>query len=173
MDVVTSRGKILFGGAAAVAAAVIALIAWLRIEEARRFAQPHRASTDGGTNYVVRLLETTLGKIDSGYALIVYAQIENPNPYEVVLRRNQFALADQVKGHFLPATNGERDALIKLPAGGVLDREMFSFNLPPDSLRGSVELRIGGDDWVMIKNEKPFTRQLRSGQFVSFRTRVW
>jgi hypothetical protein len=34
-------------------------------------------------------------------------------------------------------------------------------------------MKIGENDWVMIKNRKPFTRQLRSGEFVSFRIREW
>ena len=168
------NGKIVFGGMAVAAIVVaLALIAWLRVEESRHLTQPHRVRTYGGTNYVVQVLETTVGKTDGGYALIVYARLENPNPYDVVLRRGWFTLADQHKDCFLPSTNGTQTALIKLPASGVLEREMFSFDLPPDALTGSVEMKIGENDWVMIKNKKPFTRQLRSGEFVSFRIRGW
>jgi hypothetical protein len=169
---VKKSGKTLIGGVAVVIAA-FALIAWLRIGESRHFTQPHHVRTYGGTNYVVRLIEAAVGKTDSGYVLIVYARLENHNPYDVVLHRDWFSLADQAKGRLLPSTNGTQTALIKLPGRGVLEREMFSFDLPPDALAGSVDMKIGESYRVMIKNEKPFTRQLRTGEFVSFRIRKW
>jgi hypothetical protein len=170
---VKSGVKTVMGGVAAAVAASLALIAWLRIEEARQFSQPRRVATDGGTNYVIQLIETDVGKSDSGYVLIVYARLENPNPYDVVLRRDWFALADQAKDHLLPTTNGAQTTLIRLPASSVLEREMFSFDLPPSTLAGIVEMKIGENFWVTIKNEKQFTRALRTGEFVSFRSRDW
>jgi hypothetical protein len=167
-------GKIVIGAAAVgMATVALALVALLRMEESRRFTEDHRVHLRNGTNYVIRLLETAVGRSDSGYVLIVYARLENPNPYEVVLRRDRFALADQARNYLRPTTDGTQAALIKLPANGVRDREMFSFDLPTDALRGRIQLTIGGNNWVLIKNEKPFTRELRSGQFVSFRTDAW
>ena len=72
-----------------------------------------------------------------------------------------------------PMDDDLQTALIQLPAHGVLEREQFSFNLPPDAVRGSLGLRVGENDWVTIKSAKPFTRPLRKGEFVSYRVRDW
>jgi len=170
---VRTNVKTLMGGVATVVAVALALIALLRIEESKSFTQPHRVQTRGGTNYVVQLREATVGQTDSGYVLIVYARLENLNPYDVVLRRDWFALADHAKDHLLPTTNGTQTALIRLPASGFVEREMFSFDLPPGALAGRIEMKIGENFWVTIKNEKQFARALRSGEFVSFRLRDW
>ena len=165
---------------AAFGAAVTLLIAggvgataWLRIAESHRLTQLHQVVTQGGTNYVVQVLETTVGKTDSGYVLIVYLRFQNPNIFDVALRRDQFVLTDRNKNSFRPSNNAGQPALIGLPANGVVDREMFSFALPEDSLGGTIRVLVGQNYWVMLKDEKPFTRTLRSGEFVSFRRRQW
>ncbi len=161
----------------AVTATVIVLgvgaVAWLRVLESKHLSEPCRVKTYGGTNYVVQLLETAVGKVDAGYVLIVYARVQNPNAWDVTLNRDWFVLVDGDKDYFLPSTNGTQTAAITLPANGVLDREMFSFTLPEASLGGTIALKVGQNYWVMVKNEKPFDRALRSGEFVSFRRREW
>ena len=161
----------------ALAATVIVLgvggIAWLRILESKHLSQPCKVRTYGGTNYVVQLLETTVGKVDAGYVVIVYARLRNPNAWDVTLHRDWFVLVDGDKDYFLPSTNGTQTAAITLPANGVLDREMFSFTLPNESLGGTIALKVGQNYWMLVKDEEPFNRTLRSGEFVSFRRRHW
>ena len=166
--------KIAVGAAAAVSiAGCVGAIAWLRILESRRLTQSHYVRTQGGTNYVVQVLDTTVGKTASGYVLIVYARFQNPNAFDIALNRDWFVLTDHNKDSFHPTSSGTQAALIRLPANGVLEREMLSFALPEDSLAGTIGLMVGQNYWVMLKDEKPFGRPLRSGEFVSFRRRQW
>ncbi len=160
-----------------VAAAVIVLSAglsaWLRILESRQLSQPCPVKTYGGTNYVVQLQETAVGRADNGYVVIVYARLQNPNAYDVELKRDWFVLIDGDKEYFLPTTNGTQTATITLPAGGARDKEMFSFALPESALGGTIALKVGKDYWAMVKEDKPFDRTLRNGEFISFRRRQW
>ena len=166
--------KVVVGGtAAAVIALCVGLTAWLRVREAGHLSQSCRVRTYGGTNYVVQVVETTVGRTDNGYLLLITARIENPNPYEVALRREWFVLVDHDKDYYEPSTTGTQAELIKLPTHGVLDKETFSFAVSEGTFAGSIGLKIGKDYWVMIKDDRPFDRQLKSGEFVSFRRRRW
>jgi len=160
-----------------VAATVIVLSAglsaWLRLLEARQLSQPCPVQTYGGTNYLVQLQETAVGRAENGYVLIIYARLQNPNAFDVVLQRDWFVLVDGDKEYFLPTTNGTQTATITLPAGGERDGETFSFALPESALNGTIALKVGKDYWAMVKEDKPFTRTLRDGEFVSFRRRQW
>jgi hypothetical protein len=162
---------------AVVALAVIglslSLLAMLRIQEAREFSQPHRVETYGRTNYVVQLTEAAVGKTETGCVLIVYLRLQNPNPYDVTINRNWFVLMDYGKSYYLPSTTGTQTELIKLPANGVLDREMLSFTVPDDAFTGTVALEAGWNYWVLVKDQDPFDMRLRNGEFRSFRTRRW
>jgi hypothetical protein len=151
----------------------VGLLAWFRVQESRHLTQPCSVQTYGGTNYGFQVLETTVGKLDTGYVVIVYVRLTNPNPYEVALHRNWFVLADHDKDYFQPSTTGTQTELIKLPPSGVIEKESLSFAVPDDSFAGTIGLQIGKDYWVMIKEEKPFTRTLHSGEFVTFRSRDW
>ncbi len=169
-----ARVRTLVGATAiAVIGASVGLLAWWRIQESRHLSQPNSVETYGGTNYVFQVLETTVGKLDTGYVVIVYARISNTNSYEVVLNRNWFVLADQDKDYFQPSTTGTQTGLIRLPPNGVVEKEPLSFAVPDDSFAGTIGLQIGRNYWIMIKDEKPFTRRLQSGEFVTFRSRNW
>jgi hypothetical protein len=171
---VSARARTLIGAAAVVViGASIGLLAWFRIQESRHLTQPCTVQTYGGTNYVFQVLETTVGKIDTGYAVIVYARLANPNPYEVVLNRKWFVLVDHDKDYFQPSTTGTQTELIKLPPNGVVEKESLSFAVPDDSFGGTIGLQIGMNYWVMIKDEKPFIRKLQNGAFITFRSRNW
>jgi hypothetical protein len=159
--------------ATAVIAAGIGLIAWLRIQESRHLTHAIQVQTYGGTNYVLQVLETTIGKLDKGCAVIVYVAFKNPNPYEVVLRRQWFVLVDSGKDYYQPSSMGTQTELIKLPPDGVRDKEALSFAVPDDSFAGTLALQVGYNYYVMLKNEKPFTRKLNPGEFITFRTRDW
>jgi hypothetical protein len=93
---------------AVVALAVIGfslgLLAILRVREAREFSRPHRVETYGGTNYILQLTETAVGKTETACVLIVYLRLQNPNPYDLTLSRNWFVLVDHGQG-LLPAVN--------------------------------------------------------------------
>ncbi len=119
--------------AMAVIGACLGLLAMLRIQEAKTFRESHAAQTFGGTNYVVQLTEVAVGKTETGCVLIVSMRLQNPNTYDVILNRNWFVLVDCAKDYFLPSTMGTQTELIKLPANGVLDREMLSFTVPDDA----------------------------------------
>jgi len=88
--------------------------------------------------------------------LIVYLRLQNPNTYDVTLRRDWFILVDYNKDYFLPSTTGTQTELIKLPANGVLDREMLSFMVPDNAFAGRVALFVGQNYMVLVKNERPF-----------------
>ncbi len=149
------------------------LLALLRVQEAKEFRRPHTVQTYGGTNYVVQLTEVVVGKTETGCVLIVYLRLKNPNPYDVTLRRNWFVLADHAKDYYLPSTTGTQTELIKLPAKGVVDREMLSFTVADDAFAGAVALMVGRQYMVLLKDEEPFEVRLRDGEFRSFRRRHW
>ena len=149
------------------------LLALLRVQEAKEFRRPHTVQTYGGTNYVVQLTEVVVGKTETGCVLIVYLRLKNPNPYDVTLRRNWFVLADHAKDYYLPSTTGTQTELIKLPAKGVVAREMLSFTVADDSFAGAVALMVGRQYMVLLKDEEPFEVRLRDGEFRSFRRRHW
>ena len=151
----------------------LGLMAMLRIQEAKEFSQPHQMQTDGGTNYVVQLTETVVGKAKTGWVLILYLRLENPNPFDVTLGRNWFILVSHDTDHYQPSITGTQSELIKLPANGVLDREMLSFTVPDDALAGSVALMGGRSYILLVKDKKSFEVRLQGGEFCSFRRRRW
>lgn len=159
--------------ALAIAGVGVGLLALLRVQQAKDFSQPYRVQTAEGTNYVVQLVETVVGKTDTDCVLIVYMKLENPNPFEVALDRDSFFLIDRHRVRYLPSTTGTQDELIKLPANGVLEKEMLSFTVPEDTFAGRIALRVGQDHPVMIKDQTPFDVRLGSGEFRSFRRRSW
>jgi len=168
------RFQVLVAGIAlAVIGVSLGLLAMLRIQEAKEFRRPHRVQAYGGTNYIVELAEAVVGKTETGCVLIVYMRLQNPNPYDVTLDRNWFILVDHDKDYYLPSTTGTQTGLIKLPANGVLDREMLSFTVPDDAFVGAVALMVGQNYLVLVKNEEPFRVHLRNGEFQSFRRRSW
>ena len=166
--------QIIVGAVAlAVIGACLTFMAFSRVESARQFGQSYRVQTFTGTNYVVQLLETTVGKVDTGSVVIVYARFENPNPTDLVLKREWFVLADHDKDYYLPTTSGTQTPLIKVPANGVLDKEALSYAVGDDSFDGALALEIGHHYFVLVKNDKPWTRHLGAGQFVTFHSRDW
>jgi hypothetical protein len=166
--------QILVGIAAlCIIGASLGLLSVVRVKAARQFSQSCRVQTSAGTNYVVQLLETTVGKVETGYVVIVYARFENPNSAELVLRREWFELADLGGDCYLPATSGTQAPLIKLPANGVLEKEALSYVVNEPALSGALTLKLGHKYFVFINDGKPWTRQLPVGQFVTFRSRDW
>ena len=151
----------------------VCLLALLRIQDARMFHRPHAVQTFGGTNYIVQLSEVVVGKTATGGVLIVYVRLQNPNPYDVTLKRNWFVLVDRAKDYFLPSTTGTQTELIKLPANGVLDREMLSYAVGDDAFAGTVALLVGRNYMVLLKDAEPFDVRLRDGEFRSFQRRHW
>ncbi len=166
--------QIIVGGAALAGILIcLAYMGFSKVKGAREFGQSFKVKTFAGTNYLVRLLETTVGRVDTGYVVIVYARFENPNPTEVLLEREWFVLADHGKNYCLPTTTGTQTALIRLPANGVLDKEALSYAVSDDSFGGSLALEIGHHYFVLLKNDKPWRRQLHAGQFVTYHNRDW
>lgn len=154
-------------------ATVVAAVAWYRTREAREFSQPHRVRTYGGTNYVVRLTATTVGRAHTNHLLILTVRLENPNPFEVLLHRNWFVLMDHDRDYYLPSTNGTQTALIRLPPGGVVEREQFSYVVPDDSFHGVLAWLAGHQHFVLVKSDRPYPSHLRDGEFVTFHRRNW
>jgi hypothetical protein len=171
---VNRKLQIIIGLAAmAVIGICLALLGLMRVHETRQFSQSYRLQSDTGTNYVVQLLETTVGKVDTGHVVIVYARFENPNPTEVVLKREWFVLVDHDKDYYLPTTSGTQTPLIKLPPNGVLEKEALSYAVGDDSFAGTIGLEIGHHYFVLIKNQKPWKQKLHQGHFVTFHGRDW
>jgi hypothetical protein len=159
--------------AVAVIGVCVALQARFRIQRAHKFGAPHAVTTYGGTNYVVALDETTVGRTDSGHVLLVYLRVENPNDFELVLDRDWFVLVDHEKNYFQPTTAGTQTQLIKVPARGVSEGESLSFALGPNALGGGITLKIGVDFWVLLKSVRPYTAPLAAGEFRTFRRADW
>jgi hypothetical protein len=152
----------------------VGLLALFRVQQANEFSRPHSIVTPDGTNYVLRLLEAAVGKTDTGCVLIVYLRLENLNPFNLTLERRSFFLADRYRMRYRPSTMGTANELIKLPASGVLEREMLSFTVPEDVFMGRVALLISDRrNRIMIKDETPFLVKLRDGEFRSFRRSSW
>ena len=150
----------------------VGVLALFRVQQAKEFSLPRPLQTMDGTNYVLRLQEITVGKTDTGYVMIVYVRLENPNPFSVTLDRLSFVLSAQ-RRHYLPSITGTQTELIKLPAQGVLEREMFSFSVPENAFRRRVALLIDYKYRILIKDDVPFDGRLRPGDFRSFRRRSW
>ena len=159
-------------GVLALALVVLSVLglAALRVDRAHQFSQLYRVQTFTGTNYVVRLLETTVGRVQTGYVVVVYARFENPNPTEIVLKRDWFVLADHDKDYYLPASGAP---LIKLPPSGVLEKEALSYVVGDDAFLGPLALEIGHHYFVLLKTDKPWAGNLKEGRFVTFRSRDW
>jgi hypothetical protein len=171
---VSRRTQWIIGAAlAGMAAIVICWVAWWRVDEAAAMSKPHSVHTYGGTNYVVRLKELTVGRGDTGYAVLVSVELENPNAFPVVLNRDWFILVDANKDYYLPSTTGTQTQFITLTANGKVDSDLLSFVVPEEGLAGTMGMRIGQDYWIMLKDQKPFDRKLKSGEFVTFRRRDW
>jgi len=151
----------------------LGLLAMLRVQEAKEFHRRHPVQTYGGTNYVVQVTDVVVGRAETGCVLLVYLRLENPNPYDVTLSRNWFVLVDHAKDYYRPSTMGTQTELIKLPANGVLDREMLSFTVADDTFAGTVALLVGRNHMLLIKDEAPLEVPLRNGEFRSFQRRHW
>jgi len=156
-----------------VVGAILGLVAMARVSEARQFSQKYRVETPPGTNYVMQLLETTVGRVETGYVVIVYARFENLNPSEVNLARESFVLIDRSGRRFSPATEGTQISLINLPGNGVLDKEALSYAVDSSSLAGTLTVEAGHQAYLLVKNSKAWTRPLPVGQFVTFRSWSW
>ncbi len=151
----------------------VGLLALFRVQQAKEFSRPRQVQTRDGRNYVVRLLEAAVGRTDTGYVLIVYMQLENPNAFEVTLPRGRFRLVVNDKDYYLPSAMGTQDELIKLPANGVLEREMLSYTVPNDGMAGTLALRIGRDNAILLKDRGALAAKLRNGEFRSFHRPIW
>jgi hypothetical protein len=166
--------QLLAGGlAVGMAGLAVAWVAVRRIEAARDFSQRRTTQTAAGTKYSVQLLETTVGRVETGYVVIVYARFENPNAAELVLPRERFELVTGGERFYRATASGTQPALIKLPAHGVVQKEALSFAVGDDALAGPLALEIGHLSFVVIKNERPWTKPLPPGQFMTFRSSNW
>ena len=161
--------KIAIGAIVIVNAISFGTLAWLRMRDAREFLEPCRVHTYGGTNYIAQLLETAVGRVDTGCIVIVSLRLENPNPYEVMLNREWFVLMDHEKEYFEPLTLGA----IHIPANGTVDKETLNFAVPDEALAGVLAREVGRDNFAMLKSPKPFTQPLTKGQFIMFRHQDW
>jgi hypothetical protein len=142
------------------------------VQDARAYGRSCRVQTHAGTNFVVQLLKTTIGKIETGQVVIVDIRLENPNPFGVELERTLFVLTSSDASSYRPETTGTQTRLINLPANGVLDKEALSYAVPDGYFVSPLMLRIGADT-IMIKDNQPFERRLGNGQFLTFRRRHW
>jgi len=164
---------LLGGGAVLVMAICLALLAWLRLGDARQFGQAYKVKTYDGTNYVFQFIETTVGKVETSCVLIVYARIENPNPAPLTLKRDWFVLVDDDKDYFQPVATTGQSSTITIPANGVAEKEALSFVVPDDTLNGMLALNVGHRYFATFKSSKPLSRPLLKGQYVTFRQLNW
>ena len=144
-------------------------LAWLRLRDAREFAQPCQVHTYGGTNYTVQLLDTAVGRVETGCVVIVSVRLANPNPYEVTLQREWFVLMDHEKEYYEPTQLG----LIQIPAHGIIEREAFGFLVTDEAMAGLLALKIGQQYLLTVKSSRPYPQPVEKGRFISFRQRDW
>ena len=147
----------------------VGTLVWLRTRDAEAFAQPCRVHTYGGTNYIAQLLDTAVGRVETGCVVIVSLRLENPNPYAVTLQREWFVLMDHEKEYYEPTQLGT----IHLPAHGVVEREAFGFVVTNEALNGLIALKIGQQYLLTVKSPRPYPLPKSLGRFVSFRQRDW
>ena len=170
----TRTRQVIVGAAALFVIGVCLLLdAPIPVSRVHEFGEPHEVTTFGGTNYVVELSETTVGRTDGGHAVIVYLNIRNPNDSELVLERDWFVLLGPDREYFQPSTTGTQQPQINVPAHGVAEEEMLSFLLGETTLDGGITLKIGKDYWVMLKRMQPLRGKLKQGQFRSFKDTNW
>ncbi len=151
----------------------LGLTARRRIVQAREFQQPHRVVGADGTEYTAQLIEAAVGKTDTGYLIILYARFQNQNPKERTLVRAGFVLADAAGVSYRPSASGTQSELIALGANGVREREAFSYAVPAGALARGLWWQIGPTVRVPLKSDRPFRRELHSGEFISFRRGNW
>jgi hypothetical protein len=156
-----------------VVVALLLALAWLRTKEAGAFSRPYRVHTFGGTNYVLQLTSTTVGRAHTNYVVILAARLENPNPSEVVLQRDWFILMDHDRDYYQPSTNGTQTPLIRLPPHGMLERELFSYTVPGDTFDGALAFLAGHQYFVLVKSRHPYRPELEDGKFITFHRRNW
>jgi hypothetical protein len=156
-------------------AAAISIFIWgrWRTRDARQFMLPRQVHTYSGTNYVFQLTDVTIGRLPSGYLVIVAARLENPNLFPVELARNWFVLVDGERDYYQPSTNGTQTAFIVLPPGGRIERELFSYHVSDAALGGVLAILAGHQHWVMVKEKFVYKPTLRDGEFVTFQRANW
>jgi hypothetical protein len=168
------KRMLIIGSALITIGVSVGILALFRVQEARDFSRPYPVQTRAGTNFVMRILETSVGKVDTGFVVIVYMRLENPNAFSFEVRRNRFVLAGDGRGDFFrPSIMGTQDELIKLPANGVLEREMLSYTVPDDAIDGMLGLRIGRNFTILLKERGAFGGKLGPGEFRSFHRPTW
>lgn len=149
------------------------LLGWLalaRLRDARGFGAAHRVRTAAGTNYVVRVVEATIGRTEAGPLVVVALRLENPNPFELTLSRRSFVLVDGAKDYCLPASQSES---INIPAHGVADNELLTYAVQEDAFQGVLGLQIGHYYWTLLKGPRPYTQPLKKDEYRTFRRRDW
>ncbi len=152
------------------------LLTWIalaRLRDARGFGAPHRVQTAGGTNYVARMVETTIGRTEAGLLVVVTIRLENPNSFAVLLPRCSFVLVDKAKDYFLPAESDTQPAWIKLPPHGVADNELLTYAVQEDTFQGMLGLQIGRYYWMMLKGSRPYAQPLKKDEYRTFHRRDW
>ena len=147
----------------------VGTLAWLRTRDSQVFTQPCLVHTYGGTNYSVQLIETAVGRVESGCVVIVSLRLENPNPYGVTLPREWFVLLDHEKEYYEPTQAG----LIQIPAHGIVEREALGYVVTDAALAGLQALKVGQQYFITVKSPRPYSPPRVPGQFVSFRQRDW
>jgi hypothetical protein len=152
---------------------IIGSAALTRMREARQFSEKHRVENPTGTNFVVQLVETTVGRVETGYVVIAYARFENLNSLPLVLPRESFVLIDGTGRKLTPVTSGTQTPLINLSGNGVLEKEALSFAVDNRALDGTLTLEVGHQTYLLVKNSNPWMRPLPVGQFVTFRSWSW
>ncbi|MCX7885900.1 MAG: hypothetical protein N3B01_01395 [Verrucomicrobiae bacterium] len=164
---------IVAGAAVSVLVVGLGAMGWWRTHLARVFSRPHHVQTAGGTNYVLSVTAVTLGKTEGNYLVILTARVENPNAFELLLHRARFVLTDSFGMSHLPLTNGIQTAQIRIPPNSASEAERFSYVVPPRALDGSLMWCAGHQYKVSVKNARPYRRQLRDGEFATFRRQNW
>lgn len=159
--------------AVVVTAAVLSLVAQCRLHETQTYSHAHAVRTYGGTNYIIALEQTTIGRTDTGYILILAVRLQNPNPFPVRLDRNWFVLVDHDKDYYQPTTEGTQTRWIDLPSRATAAKETLSYTLPADALAGTLGVQLGQNYWTMVKDVGGAGEPGRSGEFRSFQRRQW
>lgn len=161
------------GVALAIIVISLALLAVLRVKDQYHFQKEYKVQTFNGTNYVIQLSEVTVGKVESGCVVMVYARVQNPNPVELTLKRDWFVLVDANKNYYQPVASGTQSPVIKVPANGVAEKEALSYVVEDGAFEGTAALCVGHRYFTLIKSERPYHPAMKIGEFKMFKTLDW
>jgi hypothetical protein len=159
---------------AVIVAVALGLIAVMRIHQARQLHREHVIRAEEGRSYNARMEKLVLGLSGTNYLLMVTLKIQNPTNEPLKFHREYFVLMTANREFHMPTDAENAVSLIKVAPHGVSVSETFTYKLPPNALDGPMVLRVGPDQWIVLRARSGAKLEpLRDGQFITLRKLKW